>query len=360
LELYETLRASFPADAVQDAIAALADAERRGEPLSLQLAMDIARKSAVKDRRAAGRVAVTGDEVDSIPSTTEHPPLQPRKKTAPNYPRGVLPARFKLGPPQPDGTPSEHIGLLTFEVADLPSPELTLAISEMFSRFLGPAFNGLPLPPEEHTAIFDAYERLFGHSIHFAWTRTLIEGVKEAKRRAIQQHANKTVSKRYAMTERISEGAHAMKAKDVLEVVRAATSEFPSSCRLPAWADDRELISFLIARMGFEGAGGPVALSEARLAQLLQDPHELATEIEEFGNRIAERLTDVAQDKAPEFAAPADDDSDVQPDGLWAAQKFTALAARIRDRAAAAGPVVAMPRGEHMKPPRYEPRAGKR
>jgi hypothetical protein len=65
-------------------------------------------------------------------------------------------------------------------------------------------------------------------------------------------------------------------------------------CRMPAYADDTELVAWLIARMGFEGGGGPTAMTSRRLKELILDPDALADAIDEFAARVVDRLSDHA------------------------------------------------------------------
>jgi hypothetical protein len=60
---------------------------------------------------------------------------------------------------------------------------------------------------------------------------------------------------------------------------------------LPDYLMDPELIAVLIERAGFDGGGG-AKLSGPTLLRLLADPHALADDVEAFGCRHAERLSD--------------------------------------------------------------------
>jgi hypothetical protein len=75
-------------------------------------------------------------------------------------------------------------------------------------------------------------------------------------------------------------------------------ASIPGSVQLPDYALDPQLITWLIERMGFEGGGGTRALAKETIVNLLLDPAELATTVEDHGRRVADRVSDSAGERA--------------------------------------------------------------
>ncbi len=241
--------------------------------------------------------------------------------------------------------PSQHAVVLPMEVSDLPTPELVRAMGEIIHHVFRPALHGLPSPPEQQAIIFSFHEELFGHAVEQTWSREYLLLIEVAKRRRLEHRANAAIRNQDAHAASAAAGNGLMSPEQVLKAAREVTNLNPESCRMPAYADDPELVAWLIARMGFEGGGGRAAMTSRKLKELVLDPAALADAIDRFADRLAERLRDRPDE-------PDDNGELCEPEAQWGRDRLTQLAARVRERGAlVARPV--RPSSEHQRPPKY-------
>lgn len=195
--------------------------------------------------------------------------------------------------PNETGIP-HHVAIIQAEVLDPPAPEFLWALSEVFHHLLAPSTHGVWSPPEQQAVALEFYERLFGHKVQQTWIRSYMLLVEEAKRRLLAHRANAAVRTKDTQAAAAADGQGLMTPEQLLAHAREITSICPESCRMPAYADDPELVAWLIARMGFDGGGGRSAMTRHRLKQLVLDPTELADAIEQFAARVIGRVSDSA------------------------------------------------------------------
>jgi hypothetical protein len=86
----------------------------------------------------------------------------------------------------------------------------------------------------------------------------------------------------------------------ILMNTRIRLSSMDAPLQLPTFADDPLLVSWLFIRAGFAGGGGPDAVKRTTMLSWLQDPHLLATQIDDYARRRAQAGTDAEADKVEE------------------------------------------------------------